>query len=138
VMALLRLHTYTGEERYLEEAERAIKLFGGLMMQQPMGFVHMLEAVDFYHRGAKEIVLVGSRDTAEFKEWRERIGLLYMPNRASFAVDPGASETGFLPDPARDKAQVDGRLTGYICRDFTCSAPQTSLAGLEAELKRQP
>ena len=59
VMALLRLHTYTGEERYLQEAERAIKLFAALMMRQPMGFVHLLEAVDFYHRGAREIVLVG-------------------------------------------------------------------------------
>jgi uncharacterized protein len=138
VMALLRLHTYTGEERYLHEAEGAIKLFAAFMMRQPMGFAHLLEAVDFYHRGAKEIVLVGDRDSAEFKEWRERIGLLYLANRASFAVDPKTSEAGFIPDPARDKAQVDGRLTGYVCRDFTCSAPQTSLGGLEAELKRQP
>ena len=137
VMALLRLHTYTGEERYLHEAQRAIELFAALMMRQPMGFVRMLEAVDFYHRGAREIVLVGDRGSAEFKEWRERIGLLYIPNRASFAVQPGADETGFIPDPAKGKAQVDGRLTGYVCRDFTCSAPQTSLAGLEAELKRQ-
>ena len=138
VMALLRLHTYTGEERYLHEAEGAIKLFAAFMMRQPMGFAHLLEAVDFYHRGAKEIVLVGDRDSAEFKEWRERIGLLYLANRASFAVDPKTSVAGFIPDPARDKAQVDGRLTGYVCRDFTCSAPQTSLGGLEAELKRQP
>src|SRR5262249_21374984 len=35
VMALLRLHTYTGEERYLREAERAIKLFAALIMRQP-------------------------------------------------------------------------------------------------------
>ncbi len=138
VMALLRLHTYTGEERYLHEAEGAIKLFAAFMMRQPMGFAHLLEAVDFYHRGAKEIVLVGDRDSAEFKEWRERIGLLYLANRACFAVDPKTSVAGFIPDPARDKAQVDGRLTGYVCRDFTCSAPQTSLGGLEAELKRQP
>jgi uncharacterized protein YyaL (SSP411 family) len=136
VMALLRLHTYTGEERYQQEAERAIALFAGLMMQQPMGFVHMLEAVDFDHRGAHEIVLVGDRNSPEFKEWRERIGLLYIPNRAFFAVDPAVREAGFVPDPAKDKPQVDGRLTAYVCRDFTCSAPQTSLGGLEAELKR--
>jgi uncharacterized protein YyaL (SSP411 family) len=137
VMALLRLHTYTGEERYLHEAERAIRLFAGLIMRQPMGFVHLLEAVDFYHRGAREIVLAGDSKSAEFREWRERIGLLYIPNRAFFAVDPGAPEPEFVPDPARDKTQVDGRLTAYVCRDFTCSAPQTTLAGLEEELKRQ-
>jgi uncharacterized protein YyaL (SSP411 family) len=137
VMALLRLHTYTGEERYLREAERAIKLFAALIMRQPMGFVHLLEAVDFYHRGVREIVLVGDPDSAEFKEWRERTGLLYIANRAFFAVDPEAPEPQFVPEPARGKAQIDGRLTAYVCQDFTCSAPQSTLAGLEEELKRR-
>jgi uncharacterized protein len=136
VFALLRLHTYLGEEAYLRAAERAIKLFGGLMMRQPMGFVHMLEAVDLYNRGAREIVLVGDPASAQFKEWRERIGLLYLPNRAFFAINPAAPAGGFVPEAARDKTQVNGALTAYVCRDFTCSPPQTSLAGLEAELKR--
>jgi uncharacterized protein len=137
VMALLRLHTYTGEERYQREAERAIALFAELIMRQPLGFARMLEAVDYEHRGAREIVLVGDPEAADFREWRERIGLLYIPNRALFAVNPAAPAAGFIPDPARDKTQVDGRLTAYVCRDFTCSPPQTSLVGLEAELRRQ-
>jgi uncharacterized protein YyaL (SSP411 family) len=137
VLALLRLHTYVGEEAYQREAERTIKLFSGLMMQQPMGFAHMLEAVDFDARGPREIVLVGDPGAADFKQWRERVGLLYLPNRAFFSVDPAAPSSGFIPEAARDKTQVDGHLTAYVCRDFTCSAPQTSLAGLEAELKRQ-
>ncbi len=118
--------------------KRAIKLFAGLIMRQPMGFVHLLEAVDFYHRGASEIVLVGDRDSAEFKEWRERIGLFTSPTGPSSPIDPGAPEPGFVPDPARDKTQVDGRLTAYVCRDFTCSAPQTTLAGLEENSNASP
>jgi uncharacterized protein YyaL (SSP411 family) len=135
-MALLRLHAHTGEQSYLREAQRTIKLFGGLMMQQPMGFAHMIEAVDFYHRGAVEVVLVGDPQTAEFKEWRERIGLKYLPNRALFAVNPAKPQDGFVPEPARGKTQVDGRLTAYVCRNFTCSPPRTSLAEFEAELKQ--
>jgi uncharacterized protein len=136
VLALLRLHTYLGEEVYVREAERAIGLFSGLMMRQPMGFVHMLEAVDLYHRGAVEIVLAGDPKSAQFKEWRERIGLLYLPNRAFFAVNPADPAAGFVPEAARGKTQVDGALTAYVCRNFTCSPPQTSIAGLETELKR--
>jgi uncharacterized protein len=136
VLALQRLHTYLGEEVYVREAERAIGLFSGLMMRQPMGFVHMLEAVDLYHRGAVEIVLAGDPKSAQFKEWRERIGLLYLPNRAFFTVNPAAPAAGFVPEAARGKSQVDGALTAYVCRNFTCSPPQTSIAGLETELKR--
>ena len=136
VLALLRLHTYTGDERYLKEAERALSLFAGMIARQPLGFVHMLEAVDLFHRGAKEIVLAGDPQSPEFKHWRERIGLLYLPNRALFVADPKARDSGFIPEPAKGKSQVDGQLTAYVCRDFTCSPPQTSLAGLEAELRR--
>jgi uncharacterized protein YyaL (SSP411 family) len=135
-IALLRLHAYTGEESYLRQAQRTIELFGGLMMQQPMGFAHMIEAVDFYYRGAVEVVLVGDPQTAEFKQWRERIGLKYLPNRALFALNPAAPQTGLVPEAARGKTQVDGRLTAYVCRNFTCSPPRTSLAELEAELKQ--
>src|SRR5579875_1759762 len=135
VMALLRLHAYNGEQAYLREAERAIKLFGELMMRQPMGFAHLIEAADLYFRGALEVVLVGDPRSPDFRQWRERIGLLYLPNRALFAVDPAAPADAFIPEAARGKVQIDGRLTAYVCRNYTCSPPQTSLDGLEAQLK---
>jgi uncharacterized protein YyaL (SSP411 family) len=32
------------------------------------------------------------------------------------------------------KSQVDGKLTAYVCRERTCSAPITSFEALRAEL----
>ena len=136
VMALLRLHGYSGEPRYLAEAERTLKLFAPFMEQQPFAFSHLLEALDLYTRGATEIVLVGDRKSPEFEFWLERLGLVDLPNRAVFAVDPNAPDGGFLPEPARGKLQIDGKLTAYVCRDRTCTAPLTSIEGLEAELRR--
>ena len=134
-MALLRLHTYVGEDVFMREAERAIKLFSGLMLQQPMGFVHMLEAVDLYLRGATEVVLAGRRGAPEFDEWIERLGLLYVPNLALFAVDDDeAAQGGFVPEPARGKHQLDGKLTAYLCRERVCTPPITSFRELESEL----
>ncbi|HEY2663015.1 MAG TPA: thioredoxin domain-containing protein [Candidatus Binataceae bacterium] len=135
VMALLRLHGYTGEPRYLTEAERALKLFAPFMEQQPFAFSHMLEAVDLYTRGATEVVLVGDRKSPEFDFWLERLGLMYLPNRAIFAVDPNAPPQAFLPEAVRGKSQIDRRLTAYVCRDRSCTAPLTSIEGLEAELR---
>ena len=116
VMALLRLHAYTGEERYFAEARRTLSLLRSFVEQQPFAFSHMLKAIDLYQRGAAEIVIVGDRGTAgleewqEWQEWIDRLGLLYLPNRASS-----------LPIRARRRAascrrrcgqsQVDGKLT---------------------------
>ncbi len=134
VMALLRLYACTGEERYRIEAERTLKLFREFIEKQPFGFSYMLEAIDLYQRGATEVVLVGDRGSAEFREWLERLGLLYVPNLALFAVDPKGAPA-FVPEPARDKRQLDGRLTGYVCRARVCSAPVTAFKELQAELE---
>jgi uncharacterized protein len=133
VMALLRLHGYTGEERYRAEAERALRLLRELIEKNPFGFSHMLEAVDLYQRGPTEVVLVGERADAELELWLERLALLYVPNLALFVVDPKTQE-GFVPEPARGKHQVEGQLTAYVCREHVCTKPMTSFKELETEL----
>ena len=110
VMALLRLHGYTGEERYFVEARRTLSLLRGFVEQQPFAFSHMLEAIDLYQRGAAEIVIVGDRGAAGTQEWFERLGLLYLPNRALFLADPRAPQSGFVPEAVRGKSQIDGKL----------------------------
>ncbi len=135
VMALLRLHAYTGEHRYFAQAERALRLFKDLIAQQPFSFSHMLEAIDLYERGPTEIAIIGPQGTPEFTRWVERLGLLYLPNRALFAADPMSSDATFLPEQVRGKAQVGGELTAYVCRERSCSSPFTSIEAVEAELR---
>jgi uncharacterized protein YyaL (SSP411 family) len=136
VMTLLRLHAYTGDQRYASEAARTLELFADLIEKQPFGFAHMLEAADFYFRGPTEIVLVGDRAKPEFREWIERTGLIYLPNRALFAADPNGAPAGVhLPEQVQGKPQVDGRLTAYVCRERTCSPPMTSFEAMIAALE---
>jgi uncharacterized protein YyaL (SSP411 family) len=135
VIALLRLHGYTGEERYFAEARRTLSLLRSFVEQQPFAFSHMLEAIDLYQRGAVEIVLVGDRGTSSADEWIERLGLLYLPNRALFLTDPRAAQSGFVPEALRGKSQVDGKLTAYVCRERACTAPITSFDALRGELR---
>jgi uncharacterized protein YyaL (SSP411 family) len=134
VMALLRLHEYTGDERYFAEARRTLVLLRSFIEQQPFAFSHMLEAIDLYEHGAIEIVLAGDRNDSQFDEWVGRMGLLYLPNRALFAANPRAAAGTFVPEPAQGKSQVDGKLTAYVCRERTCSAPITSFEELKKEL----
>jgi len=134
MMTLLRLHAYTGDDRYATEAARTLNLFADLIRKQPLGFAHMLEAADLYFRGPTEIVLVGDRSSAEFRDWIERTGLIYLPNRALFAADPNGAGTDFIPEQARGKPQIDGRLTAYVCRERTCSPPMTTFDAIVAAL----
>jgi uncharacterized protein YyaL (SSP411 family) len=135
VMTLLRLHAYTGDERYANEAARALNLLADLIEKQPFGFSHMLEAADLHFRGPTEIVLVGDRSAAEFRDWIERAGLLYVPNRALFVADTKGDGTGFIPEQARGKPQLNGQLTAYVCRERACSPPMTNFEAVIAALE---
>ena len=94
----------------------------------------MLEAADLYFRGPTEVVLVGDRSSPEFREWIERAGLLYVPNRALFAADKKGDGSGFIPEQARRKPQLNGQLTAYVCRDRACSPPMTTFEAVIAAL----
>ncbi|MGH7836729.1 MAG: thioredoxin domain-containing protein, partial [Candidatus Binataceae bacterium] len=135
VMALLRLHAYTGDERYLKAADLTLCLFAPMMEKQPFAFAHMLEAVDLYERGPTEIALVGDRAAPEFTQWLEALGRMHVANLALYAIAPGAVDSAMMPEALRGKRQVDGRLTAYLCRDHACSAPMTTLEELLQALR---
>jgi len=133
-VALLRLHSYLGDQRYMAEAERTMRLFAPFMEKQPFAFSHMLEAADLFQRGPTEIVIIAESGTTQMKEWLKRLGLAYVPNRAIFVVDPNRSDNTLVPEAAAGKKQIAGRITAYVCRERTCSSPITSLEGLETVL----
>ncbi len=94
--------------------QRALKLFREFMEKQPFAFSHLLEAVDLYLRGPVEVVIVGDRISAEFREWMDRIGLLYVPNLAIYAVDPKNPASDFCPG-AGARESSGGRATDRLC-----------------------
>jgi uncharacterized protein YyaL (SSP411 family) len=134
VMALLRLHSYLGDQRYMAEAEKTLQLFAPFMEKQPFAFAHLLEAADFFQRGPTEIVIIGESGTPQMLEWFTRLGQIYVPNRAIFAAAPNRAGDAWLPEAAVGKEQIAGQITAYVCRERTCSAPITFLEELAAEL----
>jgi uncharacterized protein YyaL (SSP411 family) len=127
---LLRLYYLTENHSYLDKAERVLRLFYDAMEQNPFGFSHMLCALDFYLNRPKEIVLLGQCDAPETKEMLARIHGMFLPNKtlACFAAPEQASQK--LPSLLTGKTQVDGKLTVYVCHNFTCSLPVTEWGAL--------
>ncbi len=126
--ALLRLHFYTGEGRYMDLAEKLLRLFHAAMRQQPFGFANMLCALDFYVHGPHEIVLLGSLEEPAAQEIVSQLRRRYLPNRTLQIVDPRSAS---MPPMLAGKERVDGKPTVYVCSNRTCSPPATTWAELE-------
>jgi len=130
---LLRLYHYTERTEYLERAESLLHLYAGYLHQQPLALSHMLCTLDLFLQQPREIVLVGVRGAPDTDTLLQRIRAIYLPNRTLTLVDPG--HTDLLPELLRDKRQLDGKPTVYVCHRRTCSAPATTWAEVEPLLR---
>ncbi len=129
---LLRLYHYTGQSTYLDRAEATLRLFAGPMRAQPFAFANTLCAVDFYTQRPYEIVAIATPNDAG-TILLEQIRRMYLPNRTLMIVDPSQQE--HLPAAVKDKGQIDGNTTVYVCRNMTCSPPATTWLELEPLLR---
>jgi uncharacterized protein YyaL (SSP411 family) len=96
----------------------------------------MLEALSFSLGPASEIVIAGRSDAADTKQMLKLVGSKFQPNAVvllhdSEMADPSLYEVvPFL----KHQIAVEGKATAYICEDYACTAPVTSLDEFEEML----
>jgi uncharacterized protein YyaL (SSP411 family) len=95
-----------------------------LLPRHPAAFPQLLCALDFYLGKTKEIAIVGDPSEKNTKELLHSIYRTYFPNKV---VACGKNGGTFLLD---GKTQIDGMATAYVCEDFKCKLPVTSVEDL--------
>ena len=120
---LLRLAALTGEHRYEEAALGVIRLHK-IAPQHPVGFGHLLQAIDFHLAAVKEVALVGDGIEPLERVVRSR----FRPH----LVLAGRPADGVPLLAGREP--VDGRAAAYVCEHFACRRPVTEPAELAALL----
>lgn len=120
---LLRLARISGDDRYERFAVSILKLAAAKIRQYPQGFGRALSALEFYLSGKKEIVIVGDRNDELAKEVFKR----YLPNAVTIISDAGTPNDIPL---LTGREPVDGKPTAYVCENYVCARPVTSIREL--------
>ncbi|MBT8369383.1 MAG: thioredoxin domain-containing protein [Desulfobacterales bacterium] len=136
---LLRLGHLTGKADYLTKAERIIKSFSASVKQYPAGFSQLMVALEFTLNPNYEVVVVGDprkKDTASMlaalrKPFLPEKVVLYRPADQSAATDIIA-----LAPFTRSMAAKKGQATAYVCQEFTCKLPTTSIDQMLKNLRQ--
>ncbi len=132
--ALLRLAALTGEARYRDAAEGALRTVGDLPARHPQAFPQWLIAFQLAARPFDEVAIVGRPEAPA------RADLLAVARRGLrpwvvvAAASPDAAE-GSPVALLHDRPAIDGRPTAYVCRGFACLRPVTDAADLMAQLR---
>ncbi len=128
---LQRLARMTGETGYEELAAGTIRAFSGQVAQGPSYSTQLLAAVDFQTSRTREIVVVGARDDPSTQAMLTLLAGRYAPNDVVLLRPPGdAADLAAVSPFTEPLVQVGGQATAYVCTNFACAAPVTTLEAL--------
>lgn len=127
---LIKLSRITGNTEYEEYGEKLQKAFANVIKESPIAYTQMVTGILLSLSKSEEIVVVGDIKSDEFKNYISNIRSVYSP--ASVLIAKNTNEPNpmihELADYTRYQDKVDDKTTIYICRNFTCNEPVTSLS----------
>jgi uncharacterized protein YyaL (SSP411 family) len=119
---LLRLHAFTGEDRYREGAERIFAASSGYLDRAPVAVPRLLSALDFQSGPSREVVLSGEIGRSDLESLRDAAFSARRLNRVVALADPAGSLSGLSP-LVEGRQPSDGPALAYVCENFTCRRP---------------
>ena len=119
---LLRLAKLLRDEKYERFAVTVLRLTASQLRRHPQGFGRALSALEFYFGDTKEIVVVGEKRNQLELEVLSR----YLPDAVIVISDDAERDSELIPLLA-DKKVGNETPTAYICENFVCQRPVTTV-----------
>jgi uncharacterized protein len=126
-LQLQRLGHLVGEPRYLEAAERALRLFHDASFRQPGGFASMDRALAEYLEPPSVVILRGP--AAGMGEWTRAMDGRYLPATLVLGLPPEAKGL-----PQALAKPVGESVNAWVCRGVVCLPPMTELTDVLGQL----
>ena len=125
---LFRLGKITGNTKWTDLGYSTLKAFTDKAKQSPTGFSHMMTAFMFDFKNPKEVVLVGDSNDPETQKTISAIRKNYSPNKVILFKDVSNPDALLQVAPwTKDHVMINGSPTFYVCENFACKQPTTSL-----------
>jgi uncharacterized protein YyaL (SSP411 family) len=133
-LALLRMGAYVDQPAYRDTAERALNLLGQALGEQPQAFGHWLVGLDWFLTPTAEVALVG--DPEGVAPFLNTVYRRFLPNKIVVQAtdDAKAAEQGAFLPLLRDRSLRDGLPTAYLCENFVCQQPVTTVEAFTKQL----
>ena len=130
--ALLRLAALTGEARWQEAGEAAVRAVGPTMGQHPTAFAELLGALERMASGPLEIAVIGPPDDPATDALVAEVRRRFLPRAVSVTAPPGTGAD--LTPLLADRPLVDDKPTAYVCQHFACQQPVTDPDALARQI----
>jgi uncharacterized protein len=117
--AMLRLHAYTGEDRWHRSALSVVSPLADAIARSPLALGNLAWALDLAVSPMREVAVAGARDGADTVALVRTVAERFDPARVLAWGD--ADGVPLLAD----RTPVGGHAAAYVCRNFACERPVT-------------
>ena len=135
---LVRLSALLAQDSYKSQVEKIFTLFGSTLEKSASSVPVMSMAFDLLHRGKTQIVLTGDKKAPEFQKLAHHVRRQFLPNAALLHADGGEAQVWLAKhnEAISGMRTIEGKPAAYICQNFTCQAPVTTVEEVERLLKQ--
>ena len=135
---LLRLAQIRDSKAMREKAQKTIAAFAGSLNHFPSAMPQMLVALAYSLTKPKQIIIAGRPGAPETRDLLDEVHRHYLPDTIVLLADGDEGQKYLAGKLEEMKAMqpVDGKAAAYVCENFTCKAPITSLGALRKLLSR--
>lgn len=122
-------------QHYQAKAHTVLDQFGLTAAEHPSGFGRLLTSLDFYLSSPYEIVIVGEQNTPGVQSLLDVIYSAYLPNKVVMLGTPALKAEQVVQYPLlQERFQQNGQATAYVCENYVCQRPVTSVQELAGQL----
>ncbi|MBA3363262.1 MAG: thioredoxin domain-containing protein [Actinobacteria bacterium] len=130
-----RIALLTGDHELERIGVSAIRLIRDVLGRAPSGFGHALSALDLSLGPTREVAIIGSTDEPAARALADEVlAVRFLPNTVVAIGAPDDQEAVEAVALLRDRPQVDGSPTAYVCERFACRLPVTRTEDLADQL----
>jgi len=135
---LVRLAHITSTTDYAKKAEAVIKAFSDQIKKYPAGHSLLMVALEYTYNTNYEVVIVGKVQNEDTRSMTAALRQPFIPAKVVLyrPADEGMAETIIKIAPyTRSMAARNGRATAYVCQNFACKLPTTSIEQMLTNLQ---
>ena len=126
---LLRLSRLTNDPGLEEKASELMNTFSKSISQLPSAHTQFLIGLDFILGPTYEVVIKGDPDSVDTKEMINALRKSFLPRKVVL-LNPKKmpkEDSLILPDPSRQQASEHDKPIAYVCVNYSCQKPTSSV-----------
>lgn len=123
-MLFLSLYELTHNHLYQNIADNLIKNHLSIIQTSSLGYCNWLAGIDFLVSDKPTVTIIGNYDNIKTRAFLKKTFSPYFPNLKIAVGLPDKSNVPII----KDKKQINGEVTVFVCNNFVCQPPCTTVS----------